>query len=126
MYLRISVAASDRLFAKAMRRIRPRFEKLLRDFENTQFVHPIHEAILVGITNDEGESFFQEISNDQGFFQVIAGCPSGEPDDKLACAVFKGLWKAVHACPFSQTDRRSTEDLFKKYESQFRDEKTLN
>jgi hypothetical protein len=112
MQLRISVMARDRLFMKAMRRVRERLQPLLDAFEQVEMVNPIHQAILVGITDDKGEEFFQEVENDEGFFQVQAGCTFSKNDDRLVQSVYEILQRASKACPFSVPDREQFDRLF--------------
>ena len=104
MELRFSVLARDREFAKAMRRIRPRFAPLLEAFARTQLVNPIHEAILVGITDEKEAQFFEEVANRDGFFQILAGVHSNYSDLELAKEVFGLLRRAAKTCPFSKPD----------------------
>lgn len=112
MELRFSVLARDRRFAKAMRRIRPRFAQLFEAFANTELANPIHEAILVGITDDQKPPFFEEVPNRDGFFQVLAGCDMKGSDEELTKEVFEILRRAATACPFSEVDHEKTQQIF--------------
>lgn len=112
MQLRFSVMARDRKFSKAMRRVREKLKPLLDAFEAVKMTDPIHEAILVGITDDQPASFFDEIENNDGFFQVLAGVEYNGSDDELAEQVFEILQRASKACPFSQPDRLVFDSLF--------------
>lgn len=112
MQLRFSVMARDRKFSKAMRRVRERLQPLLDAFESVEMTDPIHEAILVGITDDQPSSFFDEVENNDGFFQVLAGVEFSGSDDQLTEAVFEILQKASKACPFSRPDREAFDSLF--------------
>ena len=112
MQLRFSVCARDRAFSKAMRRVRARLQPLLDAFEEAALQHPIHEAILVGITDEKGAEYFQEVENDDGFFQVLAGCSFKGSDEELAEDVFCILQRAVRLCPFATPDHSTFETLF--------------
>ncbi|MEX1027928.1 MAG: hypothetical protein WD049_07970 [Candidatus Paceibacterota bacterium] len=114
MQLRFSVMARDRRFSKAMRCVRHRLQPLLDAFETVEMTDPIHEAILVGITDDQPPSFFDEVENNDGFFQVLAGIEYNGSDDALTEAVFEILRKASSACPFSRPDREAFESLFER------------
>jgi hypothetical protein len=118
MKLRLSIAARDRFFGKAMRRIRPSLEPVFERFSEIQLIHPIHSAILVGITDEYGDEHYEEIKNDDGFYQVLIGCrdtwSSGKISDKdLREAVVLKLKTAVSACPFSEPDREKFLTVFK-------------
>lgn len=112
MQLRFSVLARKRAFSKAMRRIRSRLQPLLDAFEGVELENPIHEAILVGITDDQEPEFFEEIENNDGFFQVMAGCSLRGTDDELAEDVFEILQRAMHLCPFATPDHETLQALF--------------
>jgi hypothetical protein len=105
--------ARDRLFTKAMRRVRERLQPLLNAFEQVEMVNPIHHAILVGVTDDRGDQFFEEVENDEGFFQVHAGCTFSKNDDALVQSVYEILQRAAKACPFSIPDREQFERVFR-------------
>ena len=118
MELRFSVLARDREFGKAMRRIRPRFAPLLVMFAKTTLTDPIHQAILVGLTDDKGPEFFDEVANRDGFFQVLAGVEMKGSDLDLTKEVFGILRRAAKACPFSKPDHETIERVFAQSEAQ--------
>jgi hypothetical protein len=112
MRLSFSVLARDRKFSKAIDRIHGKLQPLLDAFERVEMMDPIHEAILVGITDTKPAMFFEEIENDDGFFQVIAGVEYSGADDELTRAIFEILRKATSACPFSRPDLETFDSLF--------------
>jgi len=97
-----------------MRRIRPRFQPLLDEFASVELDHPIHTALLVGITDDQPQGFLEEVENNDGYFQVIAGCSSGKTDGELAHDVFMILENAVRLCPFSEPDHERFNAVFQR------------
>ena len=76
MQLRISVLARDRGFSKDMRSVRARLKPLLAAFEAIELDHPIHEAILVGITDDKGAELFEQVENNDVFFKCWRDAPN--------------------------------------------------
>lgn len=112
MQLRFSVLARNRTFSRKMRRVRERIRPLLDAFDATELENPIHKAILVGITDDKGPEFFEEVENDDGLFQVLAGCSDCGSDDELMKEVFVILQRAVRRCPFAAPDHQRFEMLF--------------
>jgi hypothetical protein len=112
MQLRFSVLARNRAFSKAMLRVRTKLQPLLDAFEATVLDHPIHEAIVVGITDDKGTEFFEEVENSDGFFQVLSGCSLRGTDDELTEDVFEILHRAVRTCPFATPDHGKFEAMF--------------
>lgn len=105
MRLSLSVAARQRSFAKAMRRIRPTLEPMLESFAQVVLENPIHEAILVGISDDLPPGYIEEVPNADGFFQVLAGVDGAACDDALRTQVIAALKAAIAVCPFSQPDK---------------------
>ena len=60
---------------------------MLDAFEAVVMTDPIHEAILVGVTDDQPWDFFDEVENNDGFFQVLAGVELTGSDDELTQTV---------------------------------------
>ncbi len=112
MDLNIGVAARTRAFSKAMARILPRFDPLVEAFARTELVNPIYQAILVGVTDDKGPDFFEEVPNSDGFFQVLAGVHMPTSDSILTKEVFDILRRAARACPFSKPDQQTIQTVF--------------
>lgn len=104
MELNISVAARNRLFGKAVRRVYPALEELMRSFELKIPSRSESDAILVGLTDDKPDNYFVEIENSDGFFQVIAGCPLPTTDRKLIEAIAERVLRAVKECPMKDKD----------------------
>lgn len=114
MQFRLSVAAENRMFSKAMRRIRPRFQPLTDAFEAVEVEQPIYEAILVGVTDSRSPDFCQEIENGDGYFQMLFGCSLRDWDQELAEDVFDILLRATRLCPFANSDREVFDSLFER------------
>ena len=112
MQLIFSVCARNRAFSKAMRQVRLKIQPLLEAFEKIPLEHPIHEAILVGITDDLQAGFFEEVENRDGYFQVMAGCGELDAENRLTEEVFEILHRAVQLCPFANVDNQKFESLF--------------
>lgn len=117
MDLNIGYAARSRAFSKAMARIMPRFDPLVKAIAQTELVNPIHQAILVGVTDDKGPEFFEEVPNSDGFFQVLAGVQMPASDSILTKEVFGILRRATLACPFSKPDHQTMQMVFDTTES---------
>lgn len=122
MRLSLSVAAKSNSFSKAIRRIRPKFESLFSEFEAMKLVNPIHEAILLGITDSMGSDELEVVPNKDGFFQVICGFDvqtelSLTDDGELEARLFKKIQNTVELCPFSQPDKVVILDLLHSWSS---------
>jgi hypothetical protein len=86
-------------------------------FARTELVTPIHQAILVGVTDDKGPEFFEEVPNSDGYFQVLAGVHMPDSDSILTKEVFDILRRAARACPFSKPDHQTIQAVFEATES---------
>lgn len=106
MRLSISVAAQNPAFSKQVRRVRPFFDPLIEQFSAVQLVNPIHEAVLLGITDSKSPDFFEEVPNRDGFFQILAGVALVPDDAEFKARLFGVIRKAVDACPFSAPDKK--------------------
>ena len=103
-----------------MRRIRPFLEPLFADFAATLLQNPVHDAILVGITDDKGGNYFEEIPNNEGCFQVLAGFDSAVPltpqnDPEIIRLVFGTFRRAVVSCGFARSDHQTFEQLLDRW-----------
>jgi hypothetical protein len=117
MDIRLSILARDRQFSKAMQRIRPKFAPLFEAFTKLELTNTIYKAILVGITDEKNIPYFEEVPNNQGFFQVIAGCDMKISDQELTKEVYDILRNAAKTCPFSNVDHVRISTLFDNVES---------
>jgi hypothetical protein len=115
MKLLIGLAVRDRLFGKAMQRVLPSFDSLRTEFEKIELIDQIHNAILVGLTDDRESTYFEETPNNKGNFQVLMGCPQTANDEELKQAVFERVKRAVMACPFSTPDKAGFERLLQRW-----------
>lgn len=115
MRINLGVAARNRGFAKAMRRVRPQLEPLLKAFSEFQLLDPIHDAILVGVTDEMQPGAFKRIETDDEYFQVTAGCAPDLSDSALLQCVYDILLRAVRECPFSKPDHAALEELFSRH-----------
>jgi hypothetical protein len=96
--------------------VRHAFDSLYRDFEALQLAHHIHDAVLIGVTDDEPVGYFQEIPNSDGFFQVLIGMGSASEISALSEGALRSLLyvqirKGILACPFSDPDRQAIDRL---------------
>lgn len=112
MHLNYSTIARNRAFSRAMHRVDPLLQPLLAALEAVRLEHPLHETILVGITDDRPPQFFEEIENKDGLFQVLAGCSLRGGDEELVADVFEILRNAVRFCPFASQDHQAFEAIF--------------
>ena len=83
--------------------------------------NPIFEAVLIGITDSEDDTYFKIIPNSDGFFQVIAGCTkTGEAS--MANRLYEVIYQAFKECPFSNSDAELFELILASERSKFSSE----
>jgi len=120
MHLSISIAARDRAFSKAMRRVRPKREPFCLAFDSIVLVNPIHESLLLGVSDELAESTVQVVPNKDGFFQVLCGFDTGvsldaSNDSELARMLIEKVAGAVALCPLSAPDRLQFEGMLDRW-----------
>lgn len=69
MKILLSVGAENRHFAKNIRLVRPSFDSLFLAFSLVKMVDPIHDAILIGVTDAKSDGYFEIIPNKEVFFK---------------------------------------------------------
>jgi hypothetical protein len=111
MKLGISAAAESRNFSRKFHRARTKFGSLVEQFSQLKLINPIHDAILVGVTDSLPPSHFVEVKNTDGFFQILAGVDGELEQEKLEESIFSIIQRAIQACPFSTPDRHQFVDL---------------
>jgi hypothetical protein len=115
MKISLSIAAQDRLFSKAIRRVRPNFDVLFDAFYQVEITNPIYEAILIGLTDSEPAGYFEVIQNRDGFFQVLAGLKNDLDQSELKAELFNIIEQAVQSCPFTNSDKKRFTDLLQEW-----------
>lgn len=120
MKVSFSVAARDRAFAKAMRRIRPDFRVLLERLDQVQLDGPTPLAILIGLADGIPDGTFDEVQNSDGYFQELVGCSLKETDDQIKNYVFNSLRSSVARCPLPDVDHRRLDGIFNEFAAEFR------
>jgi hypothetical protein len=95
-----------------MRRIRPQFAPLFETFSKTDLPSAVHTAILVDVTDDRRFPFFEDVPNNDGFFQILAGCDMKDSDQELTKEVLDIIRKAATAYPFSEMDKEKVISVF--------------
>ncbi len=116
MNLSFGVLSSSRTFRRAVRRIRARLRPLLDGFEAIELLDPVFEGIIVGITDMKALGFFEEVENNDGFYQVFCGCSEYKSDSELIREIFEIFRRTTRECPFSRVDHDRIEMLFVEYE----------
>lgn len=96
-------------------RVRPAFQPFFDAFSQMALQHPIHEAILLGVTDTEPGGFFQVSPDRDGFFQVMAGLDPTDDERRVKADLLKTLEAALEACPFSRPDKAASLALLERW-----------
>ena len=100
-----------------MRRIRPSVQPLIDAFAAIELHDPIHDHLLVGVSNSLPPERCDVIPSDDSCFQLLAGWP---PDSDLSPdgdavnlrTLLSILRRAASECPFSDPDAAAIRSLF--------------
>ena len=115
MKLALSAAVETRDFSRKFHRVRKKFDSLIEQFSKVEMVNPIHDAILVGVTESMPPIYFAEVRNRDGFFQILAGVDGTLAQDQLERCIFSIVERAVRECPFSNPDREKFLELLQQW-----------
>jgi hypothetical protein len=94
MKIGISIAARDRFFGKAMRRIRPAFTELENTISALDLSNPGFETFLIGLTDDPAADGAKVIFTDSDTQQVMIGLGEytrSETDESLLERSISGI-----------------------------------
>ncbi len=91
-----------------MRRVRPSIDARIAGFDQLVLRNPIHDTILLGITDDRPDESWDVVTKD-GFLQILSGFDDSIPldggsDQQLHAAIWRKLVRAVSECPFTSED----------------------
>ena len=114
MKLVLGVAAENRNFGKVARRAVRVFDSLKAAFEQQTLTSPIHETLVVGLTDGMPANSIREIPNSEGVFQVMCGLGSwtGQQEDlTLERKMFGAVKRAIESAPFTAVDRAALTSL---------------
>ena len=117
MEIGFGVAARERRFSKAMRRVRPRLGSLFDAIESTILSEPHPDTLLLGVTDEKKNDYFEIVPNQDGFFQVLAGLEMVDSEAELVDSVVAILHRAIRECPLSSKDRDRIEKVFDDWHS---------
>lgn len=103
---------SNRLFSKAVFRVRKVIKPLLDEFEALNIQHPDCRRISVGIIGGESPDHFEFSGNNDGAFEVNLGISEAGTDQEIAFTIYHILLRAVRFYPFTSDERAQIEALF--------------
>ncbi len=110
MELRLSTAARNRAFSKAVRRIGPSIESLLSNIQLTELTDPTWSTVRLTLTDELQFGNINETGADDGVLQLCAGFPvfadwSPENDANIRTAITDTIRLALDQCGLTPSDR---------------------
>lgn len=73
MRIRLSIAARNRMFSRAARRVRPQIDVVLERIASTELNNPTWPTVLLGVTDEYLPDRIDTIPNNEGALQLTTG-----------------------------------------------------
>ena len=73
MRIRLSIAARNRMFSRAARRVRPQIDVVLERIASTELNNPTWPTVLLGVTDEYLPDRIDTIPNNEGALQLKTG-----------------------------------------------------
>jgi hypothetical protein len=95
-----------------MRRVRPTVQAAIDNVSRCELENPTWSEVLIGITDEHGESHIETVPNDNDVFQVLVGFPSGiglapVNDRDILAAVLRQIQSVVCECGLTPADEKT-------------------
>jgi hypothetical protein len=109
MQIKLSIAARNRQFSRAMRRVRPAVQAKLDLIEAHGITNPTWDVVLLAITDEYDSDRLDIIQNNDDILQIINGFPSEldlsqSNDENIRLAVLKCVRNAIVECGLTPND----------------------
>ena len=110
MRIRLSIAARNRMFSRAARRVRPFIDRTLDRISETELENPTWTTVLLGIVDDLPPKRIDTIPNDD-CLQLMTGFPilddlTPANDAAILAAFIAQIRLAIHQCGLTPSDTR--------------------
>ena len=118
MQIRLSIAARNRQFSRAMRRVRPLVQAKLELIEELRLKDPTWDVVLLAITDEYDVDRLDIIPNNDDVLQIINGFPaaldlSQSNDANIISAVLQCVRNSVHQCRLTPDDYAMVDAILK-------------
>jgi hypothetical protein len=109
MQIKLSIAARNRQFSRAMHRVRPAVQATLDLIETHSLTNPTWGVVLLAITDEYDSDRLDIIPNKDDVLQIINGFPSELDlsqgnDENLRLAVLQCVRNAIAECELTPRD----------------------
>jgi hypothetical protein len=109
MQIQLSIAARNRQFSRAMKRVRPLVQDKLNLIEELRLKNPTWDVVLLAITDEYDFDRLEIIPNNDDVLQIINGFPSAldlsqSNDANICSAVLQCVRNSVHECRLTPDD----------------------
>ncbi len=109
MQIKLSIAARNRLFSRAIQRVRPAVQEKLDLIEAHRLANPTWDIVLLAITDEYDSDRLDVIPNKDDVLQIVNGFPSELDlsqgnDDNIRLAVLQCVRNAIAECGLTPRD----------------------
>jgi hypothetical protein len=111
MQLGLGCATRHRAFGKRFRRVANAIEPLIQALGELRIDHRDHDGLLVGVTDDHCQEFFEIVENSERFLQVLVGCRPDVTDEELHQHLIATIRRVIGLCPLTSEERHRCESL---------------
>lgn len=116
MDIRLSIAARNRNFSRAMRRLRPIVESALAKLRRIELEHPTWTEVLIGIADDRDAGHIETVPNNHNVLQILIGFPSDVAllpanDREILAVMLVQMCTVVRECRLTPADEKAVTDI---------------
>ena len=111
MKLGLGCATRHRAFGKMFRRVANALEPLIQTLGDLRIDHADYDGLLIGVTDNECQEFFEIVENSERFLQVLVGCRTDITDEELRHHLIATTLRAIRLCQMTSEDLKDYETL---------------
>ena len=111
MQLGLGCVTRHRAFGKMFRRVANSLEPLIQALAELRIEHGDHDGLVIGVTDDKCQEFFEIVKNSERFLQVVVGCRPDVTDEELHQHLIATTLRVIRLCQLTPEDLKSCETL---------------
>jgi hypothetical protein len=111
MQLGLGCATRHRAFGKMFRRVANSLEPLIKALGQLRIDHRDYDGLLIGVTDDQCQEFFEIVENSERFLQVLVGCRPDVTDEELHLHLIVTARRVIGLCPLTSEEHNRCESL---------------
>jgi hypothetical protein len=111
MKLGLGCATRHRAFGKMFRRVANALEPLVQMLGELRIDDADYDGLLIGVTDEECQEFFEIVENSERFLQVLVGCRTDVTDEELRQHLIATTLRGIRLCQLTSEDLQYYETL---------------